>query len=185
MASVLDAFASKLAGVLVGMAKEKVEMLLGVPGEITKLETTLGDLSSILADAERRRIRSSAAERWVKEPKDVMYDADDILDLCQVMQGSGEDPSSSIAAPKTSSGCWNIPKMFFCSRSPVVAHEIGKKIQALNQRLEDLEKRSSRFGFITQAINSSGYSIDKAPNSLFDKTGSLILPSDVVGDKIV
>jgi len=153
MAAVLDAFASKLAGVLVGMAKEKVEMLLGVPGEITKLETTLGDLSSILADAERRRIRSSAAERWVKELKDVMYDADDILDLCQIME-CGEDPSSSVSAPKSTSGCWNISKTFYCFRNPVVAHEIGRKIQALNQRLEDLEKRSSRFGFITQEINS-------------------------------
>uniref|UniRef100_A0A0D9WYS6 NB-ARC domain-containing protein n=1 Tax=Leersia perrieri TaxID=77586 RepID=A0A0D9WYS6_9ORYZ len=39
MAEVLDAFASKLMGMLVGMAKEEVEMLLGVPGEITKLRS--------------------------------------------------------------------------------------------------------------------------------------------------
>jgi hypothetical protein len=184
MAAVLDAFASKLVDILTGMAKDEVEMLLGVPGEITKLKTTLGDLSSILADAERRRIRDSAAGRWVRELKDVMYDADDILDLCQIMEG-GEDPSSSVSAPKSTSGCWNIPRTFSCFRNPVVAHEIGRKIQALNHRLEDLEKRSSRFGFITQAINSSGYSINKAPNSLSDKTGSLILQSDVVSDNIM
>ncbi|RCV41414.1 hypothetical protein SETIT_9G134100v2 [Setaria italica] len=186
MAAVLDAFASKLASILAGMAKGEVEMLLGVPGEITKLETTLGDLSSILADAERRRIRDSTVERWVRELKDVMYDADDILDLCQIMEG-GEDPSSSAAARKATSGCWNIPAMFFCFRNPVVAHEIGKKIQALNKRLEDLEKRSSRFGFIKQAINSSGYSINNAINPWSNsntKTGSIIIKSDVVGEKI-
>ncbi|XP_062213650.1 putative disease resistance RPP13-like protein 1 [Phragmites australis] len=188
MAAVLDAFASKLADILVGMAKAEVEMLLGVPGEITKLETTLGDLSSILADADRRRIRDSAAERWVRELKDVMYDADDILDLCQIMEG-GVDPSSSSTAPKSSSRsrCFNIPAMFSCFRNPVVAHEIGRKILALNQRLVDLEKRSSRYGFITQAINSSGYSTNKATDSLSDsnrKTGSGIVRSDVVGEKI-
>jgi len=127
MAAVLDAFVSKLAQILAGMAKEEVEMLLGVPGEITKLETTLGDLSSILADAERRRIRDSAVERWVRELKNVMYDADDILDLCHIME-AGEDPLSAAAAPKTTSGCWDIPKMFFCFRNPVAAHEIGRKI---------------------------------------------------------
>ncbi|CAL4935322.1 unnamed protein product [Urochloa decumbens] len=187
MAAVLDAFAYKLADILMGMAKEEVEMLLGVPGEITKLETTLGDISSILADAERRRIRDSAVERWVRELKDVMYDADDILDLCQIMQGE-EDPSLSTPARKTTSGCClDISKMFYCFHNPVVAHEIGRKIQALNHRLFDIEQRSSRFGFITQAINSSGYSIDNTTNPWSDKntkTGSSIIKSDVVGEKI-
>ncbi|CAN6298210.1 unnamed protein product [Urochloa humidicola] len=186
MAVVLDVFASKLADILMGMAKDEVEMLLGVPGEITKLETTLGDLSSILGDAEKRRIRDSAVERWVRELKDVMYDADDILDLCQIME-CGEDPSTSTAATKTASGCWDISKMFFCFRNPVVAREVGRKIQALNQRLVDIEKRSSRFGFITQAINSSGYPINNATNPWSNnntETGSSIIKSDVVGEKI-
>ncbi|CAL4926743.1 unnamed protein product [Urochloa decumbens] len=113
-----------------------------------------------------------------------MYDADDILDLCRIMEG-GEDPtSSSPAAPKTKSWCWNL---FFCFRNPVVAHEIGKKIKALNQRLVEIAERSSRFGFITQAINSSGYPINNSTNPWSDsntKTGSSIVMSDVVGEKI-
>ncbi|CAN6318632.1 unnamed protein product [Urochloa humidicola] len=127
MAAVLDSFPSKLADILMGMAKEEVEMLLGVPGEITKLETTLGDISSILGDAERRRIRDSAVERWVRELKDVMYDADDILDPCQIMEG-GEDPSSLGVVPKRTSGWCKIPKMCFCFRNPIAVHEIGRKI---------------------------------------------------------
>ncbi|CAN6318629.1 unnamed protein product [Urochloa humidicola] len=162
MAVVLDAFAPRLAGILAGMVKE-LEMLLGVPGEITKLKMTLDDISSILGDAERRRIRDSAVERWVRELKDVMYDADDILDLCQIMEG-GEDNSSSTAALKTTLGCSNIPKMFFCFRNPVIAHEIGRKIQALNKRLVGLEKRSSRFGFTHDEIFPD-YSINNTMNS--------------------
>ncbi|RCV41419.1 hypothetical protein SETIT_9G134600v2, partial [Setaria italica] len=184
MAELLDEFASKLVGILAGMVKEEVEMLLGVPGEVTKLETTLRDLSDILGDAERKRIRDKATEGWVRELKDVMYDADDVLDLCQLMEG-GEDPPAPTSAPKTTSRCWDIPKMFFCFRNPVVAHEIGTKIQAINQRLEDLATRSSRFGFITQAIHSSADSINKASNSLStDETGSVFIRSDVVGEKV-
>jgi len=118
-------------------------MLLGVPGEMTKLETTLRDLSRILADAERRRIRDrdSATEGWVKELKDAMYDTDDVLDLCRLMEGGG-GPSTPISAPRW---CCEIPNPFFCLRNPVVAYEIGRKIQAINQQLEDFSKRCSRF----------------------------------------
>lgn len=181
MEAVLDTFASKLADILLGMAKEEVEMLLGVPGEITKLETTLGDLSSILGDAERRRIGDLAAERWVRELKDVMYDAENILDLCQIMEDE-EDPSVS---KPSSSGCWNIPNMFFCFRNPVAVHEIGKKIQALSQRLLELERRSSRFGFISQAINSLAPSTNKAADSWsYGNQGPTQVDSDIVGEKV-
>jgi len=117
MAALLDEFASKLVGILAGMVKEEVEMILGVPGEMTKLETTLRDLSRILADAERRRIRDrdSATEGWVKELKDAMYDADDVLDLCQLMDG-GDDPSTPISAPKNySRWCCESPRCSFAS----------------------------------------------------------------------
>ncbi|KAL6637115.1 hypothetical protein ACP70R_024687 [Stipagrostis hirtigluma subsp. patula] len=187
MAAVLAVFASKLAGILAGMAKEEVEMLLGVPGEISKLETTLRDLSSILGDAERRRIRDLAVEGWVRDLKDVMYDADDILDLCQIMEGRLHI-SSSTTAPKTTSGCCNIPTMLFCFRNPVFSLKIGKKIRALNQRLLDIEKRSSCFGFITEAIiNSSSYCANNIASSWSgcnQQTGPDYIQSDVVGEKV-
>jgi hypothetical protein len=189
MAAVLGAFVSKLAFIMMGMAKDEVEMLLGMPGEITKLETTLGDLSSILADAERKRISSTAVERWVRELKDAMYDVDDILDLCQIMEEGGEDPTAPAAANKQKPiypRCWSIPKLF-CFRNPVAAHEIGKKIQALNRRLSDIAERSSRFGFIVQQINSSsGHSTTaiSLSNNNSRMTGPSIIRSDVVGHKI-
>lgn len=184
MAELLDEFASKLVGILAGMMKEEVEMLLGVPGEITKLDTTLRDLSRILADAERKRIRNKVTEGWLKELKDVMYDADDVLDLCQLMEEEGYPPAPTSASKATSSRCWDIPKMFFCFRNPVVAHEIGTKIQAINRRLEDLARRSSRFELITQAINSSAGSIKRASDYLSDETGSVLIQSDIVGERI-
>uniref|UniRef100_A0A0D9VW30 Uncharacterized protein n=1 Tax=Leersia perrieri TaxID=77586 RepID=A0A0D9VW30_9ORYZ len=64
MASAVVALSLKLGGKLMDMATDRVEMALGVPGEITKLETTLGDIQSILADAEThpdRRRRTGAS----------------------------------------------------------------------------------------------------------------------------
>ncbi|XP_052146323.1 putative disease resistance RPP13-like protein 1 [Oryza glaberrima] len=187
MAAAREAFAAKLANVLVGMAKEEVETLLGVPGAIAKLETTLADLSSILADADRRRIDDPGVERWVRELKDAMYDADDILDLFRAMEG-GEDPGSPPRAAPAPSACWSA----LCRRSPAATRKIGRKIQELNRRVEEIAKRSSRFGFVSQVIHSSSaLRLTDRPmcscsseSSRNRKTGPSIIRSDVVGDKI-
>ncbi|XP_066334123.1 putative disease resistance protein RGA3 [Miscanthus floridulus] len=192
MAVVLGAFAAKLAGILMGIAKEEVEMLLGVPGEITKLEMTLGDLSTIMADAEVARIRSNTVERWVRELKDAMYDVDDILDLCQIMEkgtGGEEDRDPTTIPSRTaSSRCFSITPpttMFFCFRNPIAAHEIGRKIKALNKRLRDIAERSSRFGFIVRELHSSilHSTNGAAAGSLLGSSDSIVR-SGVVGDKI-
>ena len=38
----------------------------------------------MLKDAERRRIEDETIKGWVDELKDVMYEADDIIDLCMI-----------------------------------------------------------------------------------------------------
>uniref|UniRef100_A0A0D9VXM8 AAA+ ATPase domain-containing protein n=1 Tax=Leersia perrieri TaxID=77586 RepID=A0A0D9VXM8_9ORYZ len=184
MAAALEAFAAKLANVLVGMAKEEAELLLGVPGAITRLETTLGDLSSILADAERRRVHDSAVDRWVAELRDAMYDADDVLDLFRVTEDGGD--ATGEAAP----ACWKM--MLLCLRGPGATHKIGRRIQAINERVEEIARRSSRFGFvaISQVINSSSLPLADKPacstswHENSRKTGPSIVRSDVVGEKI-
>ncbi|WVZ48872.1 hypothetical protein U9M48_000268 [Paspalum notatum var. saurae] len=53
MAAVLDAFLPYVKNLIAGMAQEEVSMLLGVSGEISKLEDNLEALRAFLADAER------------------------------------------------------------------------------------------------------------------------------------
>ena len=70
-------------------------MLLGVPGEMERLEVTLEDLVNVLGDAEMKRITDTAVDAWVRELKDVMYDADDVLDQWQMEARSGDAPKRS------------------------------------------------------------------------------------------
>ena len=84
MAAVLDAMVPYMKNLIAGMAEEEVNMLLGVSGEITKLEDNTESIKAFLADAERRRITEKSIQRWVNKLKDAMYDATDILDLCQL-----------------------------------------------------------------------------------------------------
>uniref|UniRef100_A0A0E0HB55 NBS-LRR-like resistance protein n=1 Tax=Oryza nivara TaxID=4536 RepID=A0A0E0HB55_ORYNI len=173
MESALVSFALKLGGKIMGMATGKVEKLLGVPGEITKLETTLGDLRCYLVDADNRRSLEEAVKRWVRELKDVMYDADDILDLCQLVEDEGYDDA------RTNPSCWNASKFWFCN--PVASHKIGRKIQALNRRLDDLSRRRSRLKFLPSVCSAAG-----AGSSLDDRcrTGPSVEQTFIVGEKI-
>nr|CAB3490624.1 unnamed protein product [Digitaria exilis] len=64
MAAVLDALAPYVKKLIADMAKEEVSMLLGVHGDITKLEDNMESIKAFLADAERRRITDLSVQRW-------------------------------------------------------------------------------------------------------------------------
>ncbi|KAJ1689681.1 hypothetical protein LUZ63_013836 [Rhynchospora breviuscula] len=121
MAMILKDFAGNdVSSRLAKIAADKVGMLLGIPGEIEKLVNTVRDIQCVLSDVERKQIESSAIQRWLMELKDVMYDAEDLIDTWQIKT---EDSKSS----------WGVSLLSFFSNTKF-AHEIGTKIKELNPR---------------------------------------------------
>ncbi|KAJ8492861.1 hypothetical protein OPV22_014582 [Ensete ventricosum] len=64
-------------------AEEEMDVVLGVPEEIQKLQRTLRKIQLILHDAEQWWIEDEAIDEWLRELKDVMHDADDVLKECR------------------------------------------------------------------------------------------------------
>ncbi|XP_038977050.1 disease resistance protein RGA2-like [Phoenix dactylifera] len=173
MAMILEAFVSSFAELLVESAKKEVDMLLGVPGEIKKLQNKLRKISKLLADAERKRINDEAVDDWLKELKDFMYDADDILDLYRIEADKCCEGSSS-----TSSVCFPFP-LLSCIRKPLVAHEIGTKIRGLNLKLEEIWKGRSDLNLVELTSH------DKQPvTSQSSRMTSPVGEIDIVGSEI-
>ncbi|KAK1614109.1 hypothetical protein QYE76_019626 [Lolium multiflorum] len=139
MAMVLDAFASYVQNMLTEMASEEVHMLLGVRDEIDKMDVKLRDLKNFLADADRRNITDKTMQEWVAELKRAMYEAADILDLCQLK--AMEQGRSTVDV-----GCFN--PLLFCMRNPAHAHNIGTRIKELNKKLGTIKERGDAFNFI-------------------------------------
>lgn len=177
MAAVLVALASYVNGMLTKMAKEEVSMLLGVSGEIDKLAGKLHELKDVLADAERRCISDKCIQRWVGMLKDVMYEATDILDLCQLK--AEERQESSMCADF---GCLN--PMLFCMRSPVFAHDIGRRIKELNKRLHSICESSENFSFIRMADDHGQREVRRPPAAAGGKTSAVMERFSLVGAKI-
>ncbi|CAL4982313.1 unnamed protein product [Urochloa decumbens] len=174
MAAVLDALASYIQSMLMEMVNEKVHMLLGVSGEIEKLDVNLGYLKNFLADADRRNITDSTVQAWVRKLRGAMYDATDILDLCQL--------KAMEEGPRGEAGCLN--PLLFCMRNPFHAHNIGSRIKKLNQRLDDIKAGSASF----ESIDLNHYE-DRGRNEVssspctVETTGGLD-ESGLVGEKI-
>ncbi|KAG2563770.1 putative disease resistance protein RGA3 [Panicum virgatum] len=151
MAAVLDAMVPYVKNLIAGMVEEEVNMLLGVSGEITKLEDNTDSIKAFLVDAERRRITEQSVQRWVNKLKDAVYDATDILDLCQLKADKRRESEDGCMDEKAPSCCQSL---LFCLRNPVFAHKIGSRIKELNQRLEDIRKGANQFNF---SINFGSY----------------------------
>ncbi|XP_038982217.1 putative disease resistance protein RGA4 [Phoenix dactylifera] len=171
MAMILEAFVSKFAEMLGELAKE-VDMLLGVPGEIQKLQNKLRKVSKVLADAERRRINDEAIDDWIKQLNDFMYDADDILDLCRIEADKCSEGSSSTS--------WlRFPFSFLpWFRKPLVSHEIGTNIRELNQKLGEISRWRSEFNLeLTTPDKQQG-------TSQISRKTSPVVEIDIVGSTI-
>ncbi|XP_065000214.1 disease resistance protein RGA2-like [Musa acuminata AAA Group] len=172
MAVVLDAFISGLAGTLKDMAKEEVDLLLGVPGEIQKLQRSLRNIHSVLRDAEKRRIEDEDVNDWLMELKDVMYDADDLLDECR-MEAEKWTPRESDPKPSTSCGF----PFFACFREVKFRHAVGVKIKDLNDRLEEISARRSKLQLHVSAA-------ERRVVPRVSRITSPVMESDMVGERL-
>jgi hypothetical protein len=177
MAMVLDALASNVLSMLTQMAKEEVGLLLGVSGEIDRLGVQLHDLKNFLADAERRRITDKSVQGWVTELKGTMYEAADILDLCQLKAMEQSPLASHI-------GCFN--KLLSCLSSPLFNYDIGSRIKVLNQRLDSIKERSAAFSFTNLSSYDDHGSKVHASRAAFAgrETSGQVDRLGVVGEKI-
>jgi NB-ARC domain/Rx N-terminal domain len=181
MAMILDAFMSKFSGLLTQMMQDEVGMLLGIHGQIEKLNRTVGYIRPVLYDAEKKKTKNRAIEHWLMELKDVMYDADDVIDLCEIKAEERLTDCSSCLSPNA---CCCSP-FLSCIRNPLFAHKIGSKIKDINGRLEEIAKRKADLGLIElQITHALSDQVRRVDSIISRKTDPSIVQDDIVSEKI-
>ncbi|KAL6655725.1 hypothetical protein ACP70R_006551 [Stipagrostis hirtigluma subsp. patula] len=183
MAVVLDAFVPYLKRMIMDMAEDELRMQLGVSGEIERLGDKMASMEKFLANAEKRRIDEPNVQGWVSKLKDAMYEATDILELCQL---------DAEERQRNRGGCWAtmeemVPNclrpLLFCLQNPTFAYFMGGRIKALNMRLDDIHNGMAEFQFIPLG----SYPLRMAPSDATPpsrSTTSLLDESAIVGDAI-
>ncbi|KAG1361133.1 putative disease resistance protein RGA1 [Cocos nucifera] len=151
-----------------------MSMMLDVKDELKKLQRRMERISGFLESAERKRHEDRNINNWVVELKDVMHDADDIIDRC-MMEGRRlleDHPSeSAVRHPLSLFSC------FSCIRD---RNEIGKRIKELNDRLKEIQEDRSN---ILSTLERSRQG-DQLSGVNHRQTFSMEIKSDIVGAPI-
>jgi hypothetical protein len=176
MAAVLDALAPYVKKLIMDMAGQELSMVLGVSDQINKLGDKVERLEAYAADAERRRIDDTRVQTWVSKLKGALYEATDILELCQLDAEERRDIEARVGCLATletmAPGC--LLPLLFCLREPGFAHTMGSRIKDLNTRLQAIWEEMadlrlhplSHFPFQTPPSESTPPS--RTTTSLFD-----------------
>ncbi|MQL71123.1 hypothetical protein Taro_003473 [Colocasia esculenta] len=100
MVLILDAFIPLFIETLTNFVKDEAAMVLGVKEEVRRLHESLEDMRNVLEVAERRKIHDKVLAGWLNRLREVMYDADDIIDRCKIQW---EKHGGGVAAQRRSS----------------------------------------------------------------------------------
>ncbi|KAG1361079.1 putative disease resistance protein RGA4 [Cocos nucifera] len=173
MVMILDAFVGRFVGKLSEFIGGEMSMVLGVKEDLKRLQRRTERISGFLESAERKRYEDRNINMWVMELKDVMYDADDIIDRCMI-EGRRllEDHPSESAVRRPLS-------LFSCFSCIRFRHEIGKKIKELNDRLKEIQEDRSMLPAL-EYTNQGARGTGVNPR----QTVSIVIKSDIVGTEI-
>ncbi|TVU23010.1 hypothetical protein EJB05_32736, partial [Eragrostis curvula] len=181
MAAVLNALAPFVVRMIKDMSNEELTMLLGVSVKIKKLGNKVENLHAYLADAERRRVNEARVQRWVSKLKGALYEATDILELCQLDAEERQNKGHWWASMEDkASDCLRL--LLFFLRKPGFAHSTGGRIKELNERLDGIREEMAEFRFEPSSLPVQTRPSDATLRSR--TTTSLMDESSIVGEAI-
>ncbi|XP_058079238.1 putative disease resistance protein RGA3 [Magnolia sinica] len=152
---------------------EQCELLWGVHKEMENLRSKLSTIQAVLEDAEEQLVKSKALQNWLGKLKDVVYDADDILD--EFTNEAEAEPKVEAKRRKVEIGdCITKACNFFSSSNPLVSRSnMADKIKEIEQRLEAIAEERSKFHLI------GGERVSDIRGR--EPTDSFVIESDVYG----
>ncbi|GKV31562.1 hypothetical protein SLEP1_g40241 [Rubroshorea leprosula] len=65
---------------LISTAAEEISLAVGCKKELETLQNKLRMIKDVLLDAEERQVRDRAVKGWLEKLRDVVFEADDVLD---------------------------------------------------------------------------------------------------------
>ncbi|KAJ6862082.1 hypothetical protein NC652_039040 [Populus alba x Populus x berolinensis] len=116
---------------LASFVAEETRFLGGVRGGIVELQDDLYSMKSFLQDAEERSESDQGLRAWVKQVRDVAYDAEDILE--EFMLRFAPSPGSGFTHYLRNS-CRSIRKLSARHRLAVQLQSIKARVRAISER---------------------------------------------------
>ncbi|KAK1282363.1 putative disease resistance protein RGA1 [Acorus calamus] len=174
------------------VVKNELIMLWGFKDEFLKLNKKLGKIKRVLHDAENKEFQDQAIREWLVELKDLMYDIEDIIDDCYIHINNNTTTTNNTTSPPMSRPSSStttsfkkgkrmiskkISAFYKKGKGVVHRHKIGKRIQEINVRLEEINKDRKDL----QLAQIEGF-IPPPPTSQWSReTTPYVIDSDITG----
>lgn len=148
------------------LISNETSLISDVRDEARKLHSTLSAIHARLLDADEKKERSHLIQDWIGKLNDVVYEADDVLDLI-----AGKDLCRHHSRFHD-----KVTEFFSSNNSLVFYYKVGHKIKEIRNRLDEIAKDMSQFHFIERTCDRGTI---KARSK--DETHSFVLESKTFG----
>ncbi|XP_071931696.1 disease resistance protein RGA2-like [Coffea arabica] len=149
-------------------AFQHVALISGVKDEVRKLSNTLTAIEAVLTDADEQQEKSLLVQNWIKNLKEVVYDADDILDEFSTKATITE--ADLLGRVKN-----QVTQFFSSSNQLAFRYNMAKKIRKIRERLDEIAFEMAKFNFRVRSVNV------RVENKEREQTHSYVLASSVTG----
>jgi hypothetical protein len=169
MAELASGIAEKILEKLGSLAYGEFSLVLNIKSELTELEGTVTTIKAVLLDAEEKQPYNRALSIWLRQLKDIFYDAEDVLDEveCEVLR-----KQVLRTYGRTSR---EVCSFFSCCSALAFRSQLGHKIKDIRERLRKIAADKDQFNLIPRF--EDGHVMQRRR----DMTHSFVPPSDVIG----
>ncbi|KAF5447744.1 hypothetical protein F2P56_033271 [Juglans regia] len=138
---ILFDIAARIIESLGSQALKEIGLLSGVTDELKKLKNTVSTIQAVLLDAEEQRaVNNHQVIEWHERLKDVVYEADDLLD--------GFSTECLLREMMTRDKMAKKVQIFFSKSNQLVYDlKMGPKIKAIRKKLDDIADDRTKFHF--------------------------------------
>ncbi|KAK4580608.1 hypothetical protein RGQ29_024305 [Quercus rubra] len=170
MAEIGYGVAVKVLELLGSVTYQELSSAWGVRSDLTKLERTVKTIEAVLLDAEEKQARDHRLSIWLGELKDVLQDAENVLDEFQYRILQKEVMKRHGSTSK------KVSNLFSSSNPLAVRFEMAHKIKNIRKRVDEIAAEKDKFN-LAQGLEDRKLNMQE----MRDMTHSFVDPSDVIG----
>ncbi|KAM3739060.1 hypothetical protein ACB098_09G177400 [Castanea mollissima] len=171
MAKLAYGIAVKVLEQLGSRTFRQISSALGVRRDLKKLELTVATIKAVLLDAEEKQASDHRLRIWLGELKDVLNDAENVLDEfhCRVLQKE--------VMKRYGSTSKKVCHFFSTSNPLAVRFELAHKIKDIRKRVDDIAALKDKFNLAERLEDRKIINMHQRR----DMTHSFVNPQNVIG----
>lgn len=143
MAELASGIAEKILTKLGSLAYGEFSLVLDIKSQLTELEGTMTTIKAVLLDAEEKQASNRALSIWLRQLKDIFFDADDVLDEveCEVLR-------KQVLRTYGRTSREEVRSFFSCCSALAFRSQLGHKIKDIRERLGKIAADKNQFNLI-------------------------------------